>query len=205
MMTKLPRRDAAPAIFFDIDGVLNRDPGELGILSPDELELLPGAAAAVAKAKQAGFLAVGVTNRAQVAHGRVTLAELDGIFARLQDLLSQFGAPLDRIYFCPHHPDGSVAPFAMVCDCRKPGAQLIQQAVAELSIDLTRSALIGDSLRDIGAAHAAGIPGFGVRTGYGCVDTQRYPGGPSAAPTPDGLFDDAEAAIDHWTSSKPIL
>src|SRR4051812_26965880 len=122
-----------PAIFFDIDGVLNQDPGPQGIVRLEDIVLVPGAGRAIAAAKRAGFVAVGITNRAGVAHGRITLPQLDTILTRLQSLLAADGAPLDKIYFCPHHPDGTVPEFAVRCDCRKPGTLLYRQAVEQLA------------------------------------------------------------------------
>ena len=109
-------------------------------------------------------------------------------------LLAQDGAALDKIYFCPHHPDGKIPEFSIRCECRKPGTLLFRRAIEEFSIDPARSIMIGDSLRDIGAARAAGTRAFGVRTGYGCQDRERYPDRQSV-PTPDRLFDDVGAAV----------
>jgi histidinol-phosphate phosphatase family protein len=189
-----------PAIFFDIDGVLNREPGENGVVRPEDIVLFPGAAAAVATAKKAGFLAVGVTNRAQVAKGYITLDGLDKILAHLQSLLASEGSPLDKIYFCPHHPEGVVPEFTVRCECRKPGTLLFRRAIVELGIDPARSFTIGDSLRDMGAAKAMGIAAFGVRTGYGCKDNDRYDG---EAPVPDRMFDDVTAAVAFATRPQP--
>jgi histidinol-phosphate phosphatase family protein len=189
-----------PAIFFDIDGVLNREPGENGVVRPEDIVLFPGAAAAVAAAKRAGFLAVGVTNRAQVAKGYITLDGLDKILAHLQSLLASEGSPLDKIYFCPHHPEGVVPEFTVRCECRKPGTLLFRRAIVELGIDPARSFTIGDSLRDMGAAKAMGIAAFGVRTGYGCKDNDRYDG---EAPVPDRMFDDVTAAVAFATRPQP--
>ena len=188
-----------PAIFFDIDGVLNREPGGMGIARPEEIVLLPGAGAAIAAAKRAGFLAVGVTNRSQVARGLITLAELDGIFAHLQKLLATDGAALDKIYFCPHHPDGTVPEFAIRCECRKPGTLLFRRAIAELGIDAARSVTIGDTPRDIAAAKAIGTTAYGVRTGHGCdtkPDSKDFP-------PPDRMFDDVGAAVAFATRPQP--
>ena len=191
-----------PAIFFDIDGVLNREPGENGVVRPEDIVLLPGAGGAIAAAKQAGFLAVGITNRAQVAKGSITLSELDTIFAHLQTLLAADGAALDKIYFCPHHPQGVVPEFTMKCECRKPGSLLYRRAIVELGIDAGRSFVIGDSLRDIGGAKAIGVPAFGVRTGYGCQDGDRYEGR-LPLPVPDRMFDDVGAAAAFATRPMP--
>jgi mannose-1-phosphate guanylyltransferase / phosphomannomutase len=188
-----------PAIFFDIDGVLNEEPGPRGALKPDDVVLIAGAGAAVAAAHASGFVTVAITNRAQVARGDITFDDLDAILGRLEALLAEQGGVLDRIYVCPHHPDGGapggVAALKIRCECRKPGTLLFRRALAELPIDSARSVAIGDSLRDIGAARAVGVWAYGVRTGYGCRDTERYPGGAEAAPVPDLMFDHVGDAV----------
>lgn len=168
-----------PAIFFDCDGVLNEEPGGHGVLGPDDIRLIPGAGTAVRAAREGGYLAIIVTNRAQVAKGFVTLAGLETIFARLRALLAEDGGIVDAIYFCPHHPErgtpGGATDFQITCDCRKPGTLLLRRAVDDFGIDVSRSMLIGDSLRDIGAGHAMGLKSYGVRTGFACRDVERYP------------------------------
>ena len=192
-------RNKRPAILFDVDGVLNEEPGPQGALEPDDVRLVPGAGAAVAATRAARVLAVAITNRPQVARGDITFDDLDGILGRLEALLAEQHGVLDRIYVCPHHPDrgfpGEVAALKISCDCRKPGALLFRRAMEELPIDRARSCAIGDSLRDIGAARAAGVWAYGVRTGYGCRDVKRYPGGADAAPTPDLMFEDVGEAV----------
>ena len=140
-----------PAIFLDRDGTLNFDHG--WITSPSKIKLLPGAAQAVRAINEAGYLAVLVTNQPVIARGEITDDGLRAIHDRLESLLAQFGAHLDAIYYCPHHPD-----FTGYCDCRKPAPGLLQSAARDLGIDIGRSWMIGDSERDLGAAAAFGIP-----------------------------------------------
>ena len=165
-----------PTVFFDRDGVLVRDYEGAGVVTPDQLELLPGAAEAVRMVNEAGWLAVVVTNQPQVAKGYVDLAGLDAIHAKLETLLGQAGAKVDRIYFCPHHPDkgfpGEVPELKIACACRKPQPGMIRQALADMTVDLERSCLIGDRRGDVGAARAMGLRSYGVRTGHACRDCQ---------------------------------
>jgi histidinol-phosphate phosphatase family protein len=192
-------RNRRPAIFFDVDGVLNEEPGLQGVLAPEQVTLVTGAGAAVAEAHEARLLTVAITNRPQVARGDITFDDLDAILGRLEALLADEGGLLDRIYVCPHHPDsgfaGEVKALKIRCECRKPGALLFRRAIEELPIDPARSIAIGDSLRDIGAARAAGVAAYGVRTGHACRDAARYPGGADAAPVPDLMFDDVGEAV----------
>lgn len=167
-----------PAIFFDIDGVLNEDAGGHGIVHEDQVVLLPGAGEALRRTHQAGRLAVGITNRPQIAKGLITREGLDRILDRLQRLLAADEGHLDRIFFCPHYPGdghpGEVTALITACSCRKPQPGLLLDAARDLNIDLAASALIGDSMRDIAAARAAGVAAYGVQTGYGCADGFKY-------------------------------
>jgi mannose-1-phosphate guanylyltransferase/phosphomannomutase len=202
-----------PAIFFDVDGVLNEDPGSQGMLKPEDVVLVPRAGAAVAAARKAGFLTVAITNRPQVARGDITFDDLDRILERLEALLAAQGGALDRIYVCPHHPDagepGEVRALKIKCECRKPGALLFRCAMEALPIDPARSMAIGDSVRDIGAARAAGVWAYGVRTGHGCRDVERYRDASSGAPAPDLMFDDVSEAVQFGVSygamASPLL
>ena len=149
-----------PAIFLDRDGTLNFDYG--WITSPEKIGLLPGAAEAVRAINQASYLAVLVTNQPVIARGECTTEELDAIHEKLKSLLAEKGARLDAIYYCPHHPDAGVAgeraEYKVRCDCRKPAPGMLQEAARDLNIDVSRSWMVGDSERDLGAAAAFGIP-----------------------------------------------
>jgi histidinol-phosphate phosphatase family protein len=204
----LNRGHARPAIFFDCDGVLNEEPGDPGVVVPDEVKTIPGAGAALKRARAAGLLTVAVTNRPQIARGLVTFEGLDHILGRLEALLAEDGGVLDRIYFCPHYPEpgfaGEIAALKIRCECRKPGTLLLRQALADLPIDRPRSMLIGDSLRDIGAARGIGIWAYGVRTGYGCRDRERYPRESGVPPIPDLMFETVSEAVDFGIGYRAL-
>ena len=128
-----------------------------------------------------------------MAKGLTTAEELDRIHARLETLLGRQGAYLDRIYYCPHHPDrgfpGEIPELKIDCQCRKPKAGLIVAALRDLPIALESSCLVGDTWRDMGAARAAGIRAYGVRTGYGCQECE-------GEHRPDRIFADVGEAVD---------
>lgn len=143
--TRLRRR---PAVFLDRDGTLNEEVGYLR--SPEALSLVPGAREALRALQAAGFTLVVVTNQAGVGRGLLTPDQVEEVHARLADLLA--GVRLD-FYWCPHAPGpgNSVA-----CGCRKPAPGLVFRAASELGLDLGASFLVGDRLRDVEAARAAG-------------------------------------------------
>jgi histidinol-phosphate phosphatase family protein len=202
-----------PAIFFDCDGVLNEEPGLQGAMTADDVKAIPGAGAALRRVREAGRLAIAITNRPQVAKGFVTFEGLNHILGRLEALMAEDGGILDRIYFCPHHPEagfpGEIAALKVRCECRKPGILLLQRACAELPIDQRRSAFIGDSFRDVGAAHHFGIWGYGVRTGVGCRDRERYRREVGNLPIADLMFENVSEAVDfnleYGVLSAPLV
>lgn len=157
----------APAVFLDRDGTLNYERGWLN--KPEQLELIPGAAAAVRAINESGWLAVVVSNQPVLARGGCTETELREIHNKLEWLLGESHAFVNRIYYCPHHPEkgfpGERAELKIACSCRKPATGLLNLATRELNIDIGRSWLIGDSARDIRAAANFGIRSVLLRSG----------------------------------------
>ena len=184
------------AVFLDRDGTLVREVSSQGLSRPEELELLPGAAEAVQALNHAGWRAVVATNQPVVAKGFCTEAELQVIHNKLETLLGHKHAFLDRIYWCPHHPQkgfpGERPDLKIDCECRKPRIGLITRAVRELNIDLGRSWLIGDTTTDIQTARNAGLRSILLRTGYAGTDGKQ-----SAQPdfTCDSVLDAARLIL----------
>ena len=143
--------------FLDRDGTLNVF-GDF-VVKAEMLHLIPGAAEAVKRINEAGYLAICVTNQPIVARGETTLGELQRIMATLEMELGKEGAYLDGIYFCPHYPikkEKSVLEYTKQCDCRKPGIGMLVKAKAEHNIDLKSSWFIGDTTQDVQTAKNAG-------------------------------------------------
>ncbi|MBN1641078.1 MAG: HAD family hydrolase [Anaerolineae bacterium] len=157
-------RPARAAVLLDRDGTIVRHVPYLS--RPDQLELLPGAASGLRTLREAGFALVLVTNQAGVAHGYFTEEDVRRVHARLQHLLAEQGAPLDAIYYCPHHPQGQGA-YRRDCACRKPGTALLERAAHDLGLDLSRSVVVGDRETDVIAGARLGCRTVLVRTGYG--------------------------------------
>ena len=160
------------AVFLDRDGTLIVDRDNLR--SADGLELLPNVAEAVRELNTRGWRAVVVTNQPVIAKGWATEAEMQSIHNKLETLLGAEHAFLDRIYYCPHHPDagfpGERAELKIRCDCRKPATGMIRRAVADLNIDLAQSWLIGDTTTDVQTAKNAGVRSILLHTGAGGKD-----------------------------------
>lgn len=155
------------AVFLDRDGTLIYDKDCLR--TADELELIPGVPEALRQLAHHGWRAVVVTNQPVIAKGWCTEAELQRIHNKLEALLGLEHAFVDRIYYCPHHPQAGFAgerpELKIRCECRKPGIGMIQRAAADLNIDLAQSWLIGDTTTDMQTARNAGLKSILVRTG----------------------------------------
>lgn len=160
-----------PAVFLDRDGTINVEVDYLA--DPDQLRLEPGAGAAIAALNQAQFDVVVITNQSGVARGMLDLERLDEVHARLRELLAAEGAHYDALRYCPHHPTTGNTPFVRDCACRKPLPGMLSSAAEELGTDLEHSWVVGDSLRDLQAGAALGLPGILVGTGKGSEQRSR--------------------------------
>lgn len=148
-----PALQARAALFIDRDGTIIADAHYPSLAS--QVRLIPGAAAAIARANSTGVLVIVVTNQSGIARGMITVAQYESVRVRMDALLVAAGAYVDATFHCPHWPDVQGP-----CDCRKPGLGMYRDAAAQFDIDLTRSAYIGDRWRDVQPALATG--GFGV-------------------------------------------
>jgi D-glycero-D-manno-heptose 1,7-bisphosphate phosphatase len=142
------------AVFLDRDGTLIHDPGYLN--HPDQVQMLDGAAEALKEFRLLGYRTIVVSNQSGVARGVVSVEMLERIHDRLRELLAARGAALDAIYYCPYHPEGSVPEYRKDSDWRKPKPGMLLAAAQEMEIDLPRSWMIGNSVRDIEAGRDAG-------------------------------------------------
>ena len=142
------------AIFLDRDDTLIEDPGYIS--DPDQVKLLDGVPEALIQLKKLGFKLIVVSNQSGVARGIVTEKKLEKIHDRLKQLLAEKQASLDKIYYCPYHPDGIVQKYRKESNCRKPNPGMLLRAYAEMKIDLEQSWCIGNSMRDVEAGAKAG-------------------------------------------------
>ena len=148
-----------PAAFLDRDGVLIVDCGYPH--RPDQLVLIPGAAEAVKRLNDAGFVTVIVTNQSGVARGLFSEETMHGFNALLVQRLAEAGAHIDAVYACPFHSEGRVEAYLHPDHPdRKPNPGMLLRAMADHNIDPAKSFMIGDQPSDMEAARRAGVPGF---------------------------------------------
>lgn len=199
-VARASRRTAQRCVFFDRDGTLNRLRDQ--VRSPEDLDLLPGAAEAVRRANELEYRAVLVTNQPVVARGECTLAGLRAIHDKLETELGRSGAYLDGLYVCPHHPDAGFAreraDLKFACDCRKPETGLFRRAARDFNADLAASWVVGDSTADLLAARRLGVRSILVATGEGGRDGKH-------AAAPDFTAEDVGEALEFIATGYPGL
>ncbi len=183
------------AVFLDRDGTIIEEVGYLD--RADQIALFPWTVDAVRALNRAGLPVVVVTNQSAIARGMLTEPGLLEIHREVSRRLAAGGAFVDAYYYCPHHPDGTVADYAVACGCCKPAAGLIERAARELNLDPQRSYVVGDKWVDVGLARAVGANAILVRTGHGAAE--------EAAPPPqlaaDAVVDNLAAAA-SWILTK---
>jgi len=151
------------AVFLDRDGTINKNNNFVS--KPEDMELIDGAAEAVKKINSLGYLAIVITNQPVIARGEVDFDTLDTIHMKMETELGKYGAYIDDLFYCPHHPDngyeGERAEYKIICECRKPKPGMILEAASKYNIDLSKSYMAGDHERDVQAGINAGcIPVF---------------------------------------------
>jgi len=154
-----------PAVFIDRDGTINEQMGYINHVS--RFRILPRVPQAIRMLNRHGFLVLVVSNQSGVARGYYPLDLVKTLHHLMVTRMREKQGNIDGVFFCPHHPAGSVPGFSHDCDCRKPKTGLIEQACKSFEIDLQRSFVVGDMCTDIELAHRAGLKGVLVKTGYG--------------------------------------
>jgi D-glycero-D-manno-heptose 1,7-bisphosphate phosphatase len=157
----MPSPTAHPAAFLDRDGTMIVEHGFLS--DPEGVEPLPGAIDAIRQLNEWGYLVFGVTNQSGVARGYFGEDAVRAVNRRVIEVFAASGARIDAIYYCPHYP----MPGNVECDCRKPKRGMIDQAMRDFAIDLSRSFTVGDRLCDVKLGETIGRPGLLVLTGFG--------------------------------------
>jgi D-glycero-D-manno-heptose 1,7-bisphosphate phosphatase len=151
------------AAFLDRDGTLIRDVGYLDDL--EDIEFLPGAIDAIRKLNELDFFVCVVTNQSGVARGYFSTDFVDATHHRMAKILGRARARVDAFYFCPHHVGGSVAQYAIDCQCRKPALGMFHQARADWGPFAAESFMFGDRASDIEFGRKAGLIPYLVGTG----------------------------------------
>ncbi len=188
-----------PGVFLDRDGTVIEEKHFLS--RPEDVALLPSAGETIARLNSLGIAVAVVTNQAGIARGYFPEGRIADVHTRLDELLAEFGAKIDRYEYCPHHPTEGLGEYRIDCDCRKPKPGMLTRSAAALKIDLARSLMVGDRLGDLEAGANAGCQSALVRTGYGASVAFDFD---SAALRFTGAFSSLGDAVDSWLQRENL-
>lgn len=172
------------AVFLDRDGTVNRNTHYL--IDFADFELLPGVEAALRILQDLGYLLLGASNQSGVARGLFTYPAVEELNRKIIADLASRGIRIEEIAFCPHHPEGTVTPYAKACECRKPSPGMLRDLARKYDVDMARSYMVGDSESDALAGLNAGARGVWIR--------------PEAARSPAGSQVDNPGKIKEFAS-----
>jgi len=160
-MTRLP-----DAFFLDRDGTVMEDAHY--IKSPDQVRLIPGAAAAVKKINDARIPVIVVTNQSGIGRGMFTVEDYEAVKTRFESLLAQEGAHVDASYYCPDHPSATGP-----SKCRKPATRMFEDAIRDFKLNPANVAYVGDRWRDVAASRKLGGRGILIASQMTTVEDRR--------------------------------
>ena len=146
-------------VILDRDGVINFDSDQY-IKTVTEWMPIPGSLEAIARLSRADLSVVVATNQSGIARGLYDMTTLNLIHQKMIEALREHGGEIEAIFFCPHGPEDG-------CACRKPKPGLLHEISDRLNVSLAGVPVVGDSLRDLESAKAAGAAPVLVRTGNG--------------------------------------
>ncbi|HKI65425.1 MAG TPA: D-glycero-beta-D-manno-heptose 1,7-bisphosphate 7-phosphatase [Burkholderiales bacterium] len=171
-------------VILDRDGTINHDSDQY-IKSPEEWKPIKGSMEAIARLTQAGYRIVVATNQSGIARGLFDMTTLNLIHDAMHRAAAQAGGRIDAIFFCPHAADSD-------CECRKPRPGMLLEIARRFNVPLDEVHMVGDAVRDLQAAAAAGARPVLVLTGKGRKTQQ-------AGDLPRGtqVFDDLAAFAEH--------
>jgi D,D-heptose 1,7-bisphosphate phosphatase len=155
------------AIFLDRDGTVNKNTHFL--IDFEDFELIPGVEAALRLFQEMGYLLFIVSNQSGIARGYFTAQAVEALHVKIAARLSESGIRLEEMVFCPHHPEGIVAPYAGDCDCRKPKPGMLVRLAAKYHLDMAASIMVGDSESDALAGIRAGAGGVWLKPRIGVI------------------------------------
>jgi len=150
------------AVLLDRDGVINFDSPDY-ILSPEQWRPIPGSLEAIGRLTAAGIAVAICSNQSGLGRGMMDQKTFQDIHAKMMLAIEEKGGEIAHVAYCPHGPDDA-------CDCRKPLPGLLEEALGASNIPASEALMIGDSTRDVQAAHAAGVAACLVQSGYGDAD-----------------------------------
>lgn len=153
------------AIFLDRDGTINVEKDYLHKIEDFEFET--GALEALKIFEELGYIVIVVTNQSGIARGYYTEVDLERLNSYMMIKVKENGGNISKCYYCPHHSEKGLDQYKIECNCRKPEAGMLINAIGEYDIDVEKSYMVGDKISDIQAGEKVKVTPVLVKTGYG--------------------------------------
>lgn len=201
-LKKMKLSYARPVVFLDRDGVIIEYVPEID--KKEDVKLRAGVPEAIRLLNQKGYLVIVATNQPMIAKGTLSFEELEHIHEKIETQLGELGAWVDRIYFCPHHPEkgfpGERPEFKIDCNCRKPKTGMLEEAAKVYNLDRKAGWMVGDTWRDVECGQKFGLRTVGLTggAGYPYPDPKKF--------EPEIVCDDLLAAVKFiLQAQQPML
>lgn len=146
------------AVFLDRDGTLNVEKHYLYKI--EDFEFLPGVIEGLKLLQEAGYLLIVITNQSGIGRGYYSEEDFNILNHWMLETLEENGVTVNAVYYCPHLPDAQVEKYRKECECRKPKLGMFLQAIEDFEIDLNKSYVIGDKIRDCAICKESSCCGF---------------------------------------------
>ena len=159
------------AVFIDRDGTINEEKEYVNRI--EDFELIPGSLEALKLLTEHQIKVYIVTNQAGIAKGYFSEKQFHQLTEYMMDLFMDERVKIEKVLYCPHHPDGIVPEYSKDCLCRKPNTELIEEVIKENNFETDEIVLIGDKNSDIEAGRRLRIRTYLVETGYGGEEKNR--------------------------------
>ncbi len=153
------------AVFIDRDGTLNYE--KEYVYKIEDFEFIPGAIEALRLLTDNNTKIYVITNQAGIARGYFTEEQFHKLTEYMIHYFEKMECKIEKVLYCPHHPEGTVPEYTQKCLCRKPNTKLIEEIIEQEGFKVNEIALIGDKDTDIEAGLNLGITTYLVLTGYG--------------------------------------
>ncbi len=153
------------AIFLDRDGTINYERNYVHKI--EDFELIPGTLEALRLLKDSNIKIYIITNQAGIARGYFTEEQFHDLTQYMLSRFDEIDCKIEKVLYCPHHPDGIIPEYTQKCLCRKPGTKLIEEVMNKEKLNANEIALVGDRDSDIEAGLRLGVTTYLVLTGYG--------------------------------------
>ncbi len=151
--------------FLDRDGVINKEVNYLSRI--EDFEFTPNCILGMRRLIEHGYKIIIITNQAGIARGYYTTHDYEVLTEWYLAELAKYGIDILDVFYCPHHPNGKVKMYSIECECRKPSAGMLIDAINKYNIDIDSSILVGDKLTDAEAGDKIGLSKiYLVKTGH---------------------------------------